>query len=261
MILIIFLISTFVMLLSIPLLFVSDCGIGRDISLGIISAYIFYLIIEFIPAVVQSYREYSIMAITYRKVQLMLHRLDSLFLEPYKTYVKNKKKKTENGVENSGDNTEQVGHIALDKFYDKDFLIFLDNFDLLQESNAVSFQGHSFRHISFKERLNGLWKECVKYANEALNTSYIEKTPELAYLIQNLISESTIHVYFDLVCEINSNENYSWVLDLKQSNNKAYINTINTIIKIHKIAFSMYDKLKNKKHLIVSEPMFYENKK
>ena len=80
--------------IAMPGMFVDD-AILQGISLSIVAAYIFYLFMEFFPSLIRRHREYSMMAICYRNLQLMLNRLDCLFIEPYKAVMKNKNGNTE----------------------------------------------------------------------------------------------------------------------------------------------------------------------
>ena len=104
----IFICCTIVTSAAIPLLFLSQCTVLQGIAMSIVAAYIFYIIMQFIPTLVENYKKRSFMAIAYRKLQIMLNRLDALFIDPYKK------------VKCMG-LSEKID-LTLESFFDKEFL-------------------------------------------------------------------------------------------------------------------------------------------
>lgn len=227
---------------SIPLLFLDGCSILQGIAMSIVAAYIFYIIMQFIPSLLEEYRKRSAMAITYRKLQLMLCRLDDLFVEPYNTV--------------KGNSIGSKVALSIEEFYEKDFLIsFLHEFDLDQNSNCKN--GYTNQLESYRTYLQGMWKECQKYGNEALNTPYLQNEAELAYQVQYLLSDNAIDSYFKYLSAIPCMD-YQCVLALNQKDDEICTQSIMNIIILHKKIFEMYDKLKKDKRFAnIFEPSFY----
>lgn len=231
---------------SIPLLFLKCCPILQGIAMSIVAAYIFYIIMQFIPSLVEEHRKRSAMAITYRKLQLMLCRLDDLFVDPYNTV--------------KGDSIGSKVALSIEEFYDKDFLIsFLRGFDLNQNSNSQN--GYTNKLESYRDYLQGMWKECQRYGNEALNTPYLQNDAELAYQVQYLISDNAINSYFKYLYALPQID-YQCVLALNQKDDEICTQSIINVIILHKQTFAMYEKLKRDKRFTnIFKPSFYVNQK
>lgn len=224
-----------------------DNVIWQSISSSIVAAYIFYLFMEFFPSLIRRHREYSMMAICYRNLQLMLNRLDSLFIEPYKTYMKHK----------IGNEETKISITAINVFFQIDFLkMFLIGFDLLQDSNCV-YRDNSQKHLKFEEYLLSNWRDCKFYAQEAINMPYVQSNPKLYYDLKFLLSDSSIFLYFEkLINWKEFNFDYGNILCLNQP--EIAERSLNNILELHHIAFKMYKKLKIKKRFpYVSKPEFY----
>lgn len=226
----------------IPFIFFAQNIIIQNIALSIISAYIFYLFLEFIPSLIKRYDDYALMASCYRKLQLMLNRLDNLFLEPYKkTHM-----------------SHDINTLNLEKFFNKNSLSFLVNFDLSQDSNSVGLENFQLK-LPFSQYLLNEWKECKFYAQKILQNPYVQTNPKLYYEIQYILYESSICKYFYISEQYNSHIDYGQVLALNSSPENIEKH-IQNIIKIHKIAFKLYDNLKNKKRFEnIIKPKFYKN--
>lgn len=218
-----------------------ECEIIQGIAMSIIAAYIFYIIMEFIPALREERKKQSAMAITYRKLQLMLYCLDSLFVEPYCSVVGHEPK------------------LSTDAFYEKEHLkTFLIGFDLTQNSDCVDASGHMLPYSIY---FFNVWERCQKYANEALNTLYMQYDPELAYEVQYLLSDSSICHYFNLY-KLSLSTDYGNILSLIQENSKFCEQHLHNIKVLHKKIFNLYDRLKrSKKFPNIYMPSFYSNTK
>lgn len=217
----------------------------NNVGYSIIAAYIFYLINEVIPSIIQFYnnrkRNRIIMSIAYRKLQLLLVNLDGIFLEIYK----------------DKNNEEYKG--SLNEFYEINFLYkLLVDFDLSKLSNiyTVDASGNEIK-LTYEENLNNTWSSIKRLAQDILNTQYILENHKLAYEVEFLISESNLSTYFKLRRFYNDHllvHIFMRTID----NNITDSNLLKCIKSIHKIAFDMYDDLNNEKELRnIFPPKFY----
>lgn len=214
--------------------------LGYWISVSIIAAAIFFVFQTYIPAQKAEYLNRPSVAIAYRKLQLMLVRLDDLFVEPYKKIT----------------NTTSVD-LSVERFYHPEFLkdIF-KKFDLTQDS-PCAYMDNPTKHMSFDVYLKTQWEQAKSFAKDALLTPYAQTDPELSYQLEALLSESLFDMFFDLR-QNGQCIDYSCVLSLNQPDTVICKNKLENIIALHKIAFSLYDTLKGDQRLKnIYAPPFY----
>lgn len=216
--------------------------LGYWISISVIAATIFFIFQTYIPAQKAEYINRPAVAIAFRKLQLMLVRLDDLIVEPYKK-VKN---------------IDKVD-MTVDCFFTSEFLngIF-DGFDLGQDS-PCAYENCLEKHLPFKDYLISRWEETKSYAKDALLTSYAQTDPELSYQLEYLLSENSFDRTFKLI-QRGYPLNYACILSLNQPNSQFCKNKVENIVTLHKIAFSLYDILKEDSRLKnIYKPPFYDN--
>lgn len=214
--------------------------LGYWISISIIAATIFYVFQTYIPALMAENLNRLAMAITYRKLQLLLVRLDDLIIEPYK--------KIKNATEVD---------ISFDDFFNASFLkSILTNFDLSQNSPCHYMQ-HLETCMSYKDYFISQWNEAKTYAKDALITPYAQTNPELSYQLEYLASENSINKVLTFL-QKGQNIEYSCILGLNQLGDEVNTNNLENIKVLHQIAFSLYDNLKEDKRLKnIYQPLFY----
>lgn len=215
--------------------------LGYWISVSVIAATIFFIFQTYIPSLKAEYLNRPAVAITFRKLQLMLVRLDNLIVEPYKK-VKN---------------IDKVD-MAVDCFFSSEALngVF-DGFDLGQDSPCV-YEDCPERHLPFKDYLISLWEGAKSYAKDALLTPYAQTDPELSYQLEYLLSENSFDRTFQFI-QKGRLFNYTCILSLNQPDTKFCKNNLENIITLHKIAFSLYDILKEDNRLKnIYKPPFYD---
>ena len=145
--------------------------------------------------------------------------------------------------------------MSLEEFYDiKHIMAIVDNFDINASAPAIN---RFNKNISYKEYLQLTWKETVQYTNEALSTRYVEMNAVLAYELQYLISEGTLPVFFKMLelRDISTKDIFP-----RGIHNERYEgDTLRNIIRLHKIAFSLYNELKVDKFFnAIYKPSFYQ---
>ena len=214
--------------------------LGYWISISIIAATIFYVFQTYIPTLMEENLNRPAMAITYRKLQLLLVRLDSLFIEPY----------------NKINNAKEIDK-SLDEFFSASSLNnALTNFDLSQNSPCHYMQRPE-ACMSYKDYFIMQWNEAKTYAKDALLTPYAQTNPELSYQLEYLVSDSSFNMVLSLLQQ-GQNIEYSCILGLNQLEGKTDINNLENIKTLHRIAFSLYDNLKEDKRLKnIYQPLFY----
>lgn len=216
--------------------------LGYWISVSVIAATIFFIFQTYIPSLNAEYLNRPAVAITFRKLQLMLVRLDNLIVEPYKK-VKN---------------IDKVD-VAVDCFFTAEFLngVF-DGFDLGQDSPCV-YECSPPKYISFKDYFILRWENVKSFADDALRTPYAQTAPELSYQLEYLLSESSFDVVLGLIQQGHPLD-YSSILCLDQPDTEICKNNLENIITLHKIAFSLYDILKEDSRLkSIYKPPFYDS--
>lgn len=201
--------------------------LGYWISISIIAATIFYVFQTYIPTLMAENLNRPAMAITYRKLQLLLVRLDDLI------------------------------DISFDDFFNASFLkSILTNFDLSQNSPCHYMQ-HPETCMSYKDYFISQWNEAKTYAKDALITPYAQTNPELSYQLEYLASESSINMVLTFL-QKGQNIEYSCILGLNQLGDEVNTNNLENIKVLHQIAFSLYDNLKEDKRLKnIYQPLFY----
>ena len=231
--------------IAIVLCVTTDNEFFKNVSYSIVAATIFYIIVEYIPELKRENRrkqeELYLKAIAYRKLQLCLTRVDSIFTDMYREL-------------NEIKNFQEV-EMSLEEFYDIEHIMnIVDNIDINTSAPVIS---RFNKDISYKEYLRLTWNEAVQYANEALGTRYVEMNAVLAYELQYLISEGTLPVFFKMldVRDISTKDIFP-----KGTNNERYEgDTLRNIIQLHKIAFSLYNELKvDKSFKAIYKPCFYQ---
>ena len=223
----------------------TDNEFFKNVSYSIVAATIFYIIVEYIPELKRENRrqqeELYLKVIAYRKLQLCLTRVDNIFVSMYRELNKIK-------------NFQEVD-MSLEEFYDiKHIMAIVDNFDINASVPAIN---RFNKNISYKEYLQLTWKETVQYTNEALSTRYVEMNAVLAYELQYLISEGTLPVFFKMLelRDISTKDIFP-----RGIHNERYEgDTLRNIIRLHKIAFSLYNELKvDKIFNAIYKPSFYQ---
>lgn len=240
----IFYILTLLAVVSCLLLFkFKDCKLIENIGYGFIAAYIFYFINEFIPYLVNKYDEEKnnrlMMAITYRKLQLLLDRIDSMFLKIYK--IKNER--------------NYLGSVH--NFYNEEFFKdFVCDFDLNQESDCLDFRRDK---LTYKEYFISNWQDIELYSKRLLSTNYMRFDADLAYEIEYLLSHNYIGVFCKFLHNI-ENPNLKNIFPVEYFSEKTTPkNSLDNIINLHLIAFKMYDSLKYDKRIkFLNKPEFYK---
>lgn len=90
-------------------------------------------------------------------------------------------------------------------------------------------------------------------------TPYTQTDPELSYQLEYLLSENSFNDIF-IFLQKNWPINYSCILSLNQPNTEICKNNLENVIALHKIAFTLYDILKDDKRLKnIYKPPFYDN--
>lgn len=239
-----FLILSTLLVVSIVMLFLTDSTIISGISMSYIAAYVFYLINEVLPTSRKCTTE---KVLVYRKLQILLVRLDSIFEEVLEVSKRPRKLK----------------EYKLDEFFSKEVLqSCLVGFDDNQDGISVSFS-QPYKAIKCSDHFLSLWKEIRDYGQSICETNCMayDKT-ELVYCISYLINESSISHYFAIKSRRIRSE-FGCILSLNQIDTQYFSEAVMNIKKLHRIAFSLYDSLKRKKKYrhIVYEPYFYSQER
>lgn len=226
-------------------------SISQSIVDSIVAAYIFYLLTDFFPRVFDSYKECKTTAIAYRKLQLLIHRLDMIFITPYK--IKHNLKSLE----------EIDDNINIDVFFEKNFLLsFMEKLTLDKESNVLKVVKTHSVYLTYKELLPSLWREIKIYSNNLLDMPYVKRNHELCYHLNYLISESTLAIVLNNVFLLEIANDYSTILSISQKDETPFNRTIETIKALHKISFNLYKALQLHHNLNdIIAPMFYKSNK
>lgn len=216
--------------------------LGYWISVSVIAAAIFFVFQTYIPAQNAEYLNRPAVAITFRKLQLMLVRLDDLALTPYK--------KVKNVTEID---------MAVERFFDSQHLAgVFDGFDLSQDSPCV-YENLPEKHLPFKDYFMLRWEEVKSLAKDALLTPYAQTDPDLSYQLEYLLSDNSFDIVFRLLQKGHPLD-YACVFGLDQPDSELCKNNLENIKVLHKIAFSLYDTLKDDSRLKnIYKPLFYDN--
>lgn len=187
-------------------------------------------------------------ATAYRKLQLLLVRLDGIFISAYQ--IKNKL--SENGCQTN---------LSLNEFFESKFLNALtDNFDLTQDSQCIEYP--SGQYIPCIQRFPQQWQEVDVYAKDLLQSPYVLANDSLAYELNYLITENAMAQVFKLCENIGPkkfNVNFQSCLATNQINEPYCKNAIDNIIYLHHFAFKLFKKLKKVSRFesSVYSPPFY----
>ena len=217
----------------------------KNVGYSIVAAYIFYLLNECTFNIINYFsrkkKRNIIKAIAYRKLQLLLCRLDDIFISIYEAKNKQKYKGT------------------LNELYQVDVLRRLtSNFCLLDKSDILCEEHNgSCRHLTYEEKLFSLWNDVKRYADELLNTQYIYFDYDLSYQIQYLVNDNFISTFFQKIYCFD--KTHSLCLFIPKGNREVIEDAFNNIIKLHKIAFELYDCLKeDHRFKNIYKPIFYD---
>lgn len=248
----VFKLSTAVCVISVLLLFCNNIII-QGIAMSVIAAYIFYLMIEFIPSLLRAYENLPAMATTYRHLQLLLLNLDGIFLEAYKEV---------SGRGSSDPRVYQDVDLGVEykTFFEKQFLFgVLNNFDLLKVSKRAG------KNQIYMESFIEKWRNIDRHVYEISKTSYINNNELLRYSLDYLIKESHMAVAFAIYLEGRPGAwlvqvNFASILGFDQSGTSWDEVGVQNIKQIHEIAFQMYDILKKDERVknIIFRPDFYK---
>lgn len=96
-----------------------------------------------------------------------------------------------------------------------------------------------------------------RYADELLNTQYIFVDYDLSYQIQYLVNDNFISTFFQKnYC---FDKTHSLCLFIPKEKSEVIEDAFNNIIKLHKIAFELYDCLKeDRRFKNIYKPIFYD---
>ena len=219
-------------------------GHNITISIGtsIIAAYIFYVFMEFIPALNTSRKEKLAWIVIYRHLQLLLSRLDDIILEAYKISTKEDVLKSNLSISDVYDPNR-----IKDKF---------QNLSLGTQTGIIDFYS---KPLTFYDYILVSWNEILTNANFILSIPIIQSDPSLVYEITYLIYESRLSVCLRFLnhCDLSKFMLYNfWMGKTFEDENEN--KTCTNIIKLHSIANSYYVKLaKIKSSDIIFKPNFY----
>lgn len=226
-----------------------DHDLPKGIGMSIIAAYIFYLFLELVPSILRDWDSLPAKAIAYRRLQLLLVRLDDIFISTYKK-AKNK------------EDTRPENEFQIEDFYNSSFLKnFMSGFDLSQESKV--YEAFTMKPLTFANTIMSNWNDVNKYANALIQMPCVQNDIKLAYQLDFLLDNNTLSYIFGMSHMFNiSKINFEGFLSLNQIGDVSQKNSLNNIIQLHEIAFKYYDLLKkdDRFHSIVVAPNFYTMK-
>ena len=215
-------------------------GIGQSI----IASFFFYLMLEYFPMRNKDYQNVKADAVLYRHLQLLLVRLDDIFICPHKVL------KSE---------TERVYSMSVEEFYSKEFQL-----EVMNDFNLNSFVQNSIdnKPITYREYIYFCWNGIKQYAHLIINNNRIYDNTDLYYEIDHLLNETMLARLLNntsiLSC-INCND-ICYLLYPEDVNGNINDSFEKHLIKIHQLAFDMYDNIHKYDLDNVYEPMFYNRK-
>lgn len=241
----IFAMSTLACIIGALLVF-TEGKIAEGIGMSIIAAYIFYIPIDFVPSLVKDWEKKPAKAISYRKLQLLLQRLDEIFISVYKAASKDA---TEN----------PTSELRLEDFYNPDAMqTYMTNFDMQQKSHVHS----AVSVLSFYDYARSNWSQINELAHDIIQSNSMDDV-DLLFELNYLTSESTIsHVFYaDKIISMASIDCASY-LGLNQRGSDSQKRTFENIIKLHQAANKYYNKLRRDKRCkaVLHPPIFYSDK-
>jgi len=225
-----------------------DNDISSGIAMSIIAAYVFYFPIEFIPSLLRDWEKRPAQVLAYRRLQLLLVRLDGIFIEVYK--------------DAKGDpNLNPEKDMALEQFYDPDCMkTYMKDFDMRKKSRVQSPQGL----LSYYEYGRSNWKQVSELAQSLLQMPTVQEDIDFMYEISYLITDNNLQTIFSLATWLDvSNVDCATYLGVNQIGESSQIRTFNNILNLHRIANKYYCRLKKHKKFkgIVVEPYFFPREK
>ena len=238
-----FALATVGLVIGILMLF-CHCDTWRGIGMSIIAAYMFYILIELVPSIIRDWETLPAKAMAYRRLQILLVKLDDIFVSAYMKAM-----------------NCQDGHpeqrMKLHEFYDPSFMVtFMNGFDLTQESGIIDWNE---QQVSFLNLFKSRWVEIQACATTISQAQSVQDDIDLLFEVDYLISENSLATVFRLTNVPNMVIGFENFLSLNQIGDSHQVNTFNNIIKLHQIAFRYYDMLKKDKRFssIVFKPHFY----
>lgn len=218
-------------------------GVGQSI----IASFFFYLMLEYFPMKNKEYQSVKADAVLYRHLQLLLVRLDEIFICPHKVL-----------------NTEYAKSscVSVDVFYSKSVqLEVMSKFNIDREIPYVHRSFTSRKPIKYREFLYYNWNAITHYAHLILNNNRIYDNTDLYYELDYLINESMLAIMLNAngILPLMRCENICYLLYSDDASGNINNDLEKHIIKIHYLAFNMYEKLHEYDIDIIHKPMFYYN--
>ena len=185
-------------------------------------------------------------AILYRKLQLLLVRLDNIFKQPH--IVLNK---------------QTCNNISVEHFYSEKFqlqVLMTFSLDTQIPSFCMKIGKDKFQKISYEELIFNHWKEIKDYSRDMINNNRIYDNVDLLYEIEYLINDSLLAIIMNKGLLINMKNKNDVSYLLYSSDGKGNVNNDfeRHMIKLHHLAFDMYDKLNKFKIDSIAKPEFYK---
>lgn len=225
-----------------------DNVVIQSIGCSMIASVMYFFAMDFWSSLDEHQKKKKKNALIYRQLQLLLVRLDSIFLDPYE-YVRHKA---------IYDYYSDPSMMRVEDFYDISLLRrYTTNFNLQQESMVQDLSG---RHLTFYETIIWRWKELNEYANKLISLAESIGADSLIYEVSYLIEESTLKHTVEISQKLNIPFNeLGTYFNLNYSNPSITIRTIDCIINLHRFAYKYYESLRREKHLqaLVHKPSFY----
>lgn len=222
-------------------------AVVSGIAMSIIAAYVFYFPIEFIPSFLREWEKLPAQVLAYRRLQLLLVRLDDIFIAVYKA--------------TKGDSTPSPEkNMTLEQFYDPASMkAYMDGFDMSQESKVQSPQGP----LSYCQYGCSNWAKVSELAQSLLQMPIVQEDIDFMYEVSYLITDNNLQTIFSLATWLDiSKFDCASYLGVNQIGNSSQIKTFNNILNLHRIANAYYCRLKKYKKFngVVYEPYFYKAK-
>lgn len=219
-----------------------------SIVMSIIAAYIFYFPIEFVPSLLRDYEKKTTQIIAYRRLQLLLTRLDDISITLY------------NASENTEFEPEKT--MRLEEFYNPQFLKnHIKKANLRAKSNIMTYDG---RKLTYCESAISSWNQVVELASNLLIMPVVQEDVELMFQLNYLVTESVLHMIFNLSKNMDiSNIRPECYYGLNQIGDDVQINIFNNILQLHYLANKYYKKLEKYKENckykgMINKPIFYK---
>ena len=219
-----------------------------SIVMSIIAAYIFYFPIEFVPSLLRDYEKRPSQIIAYRRLQLLLVRLDDIAITMY------------NAAENTKVEPEKT--MRLEEFYEPNFLeSYIKKVNLKEHSNVSAFDG---RTLTYCESIISSWNVVFELASNLLMMPVVQEDAELMFQLNYLVTESVLHTIFDLSKNMDiSDIRPECYYGLNQIGDDVQKNMFDNILQLHYLANKYYKKLEKYKENckykgMINKPIFYK---